>query len=251
MLRGERPRLRPTAPGRASCRSCPGRSGTPSSRQTRMTSSRSIPSSFDSSSGVRWFGIRVPPFSCVTKKPVSALRPSGLERSLGCRRGNSPSRYSKIVIRSHSIIGGRDGRKDLPARLRGARAMPGAVRACAGLEGGVGPALALVHGLRRRRRSNWALVAPSLASGLPGARPRPARARRLLPACRGRPSARPLRRAARATARPAAPVPVVGHSLGGLVALRLAVRRAGAGRGPRPRGAAGISSSTRTAERDV
>src|SRR5436309_3450806 len=34
--------------------------GTPSSMQTRITSRRSIPSSFDSSSGVRWFAMMLP-----------------------------------------------------------------------------------------------------------------------------------------------------------------------------------------------
>ena len=45
------------APGRASCRSCPGRSGPPPRDRGGSLPSRSIPSSLDSSSGVRWFGI--------------------------------------------------------------------------------------------------------------------------------------------------------------------------------------------------
>src|SRR3954449_1988148 len=54
--------------------------GTPSSTHTRMTSWRSRPISFDSSSGVRWFAIGLPPLR--TKKPAGAT-PDGLEKPSG------------------------------------------------------------------------------------------------------------------------------------------------------------------------
>ena len=49
----ERRRSPGAAPGRASCRSSPGRSARPPARRRGSPPSRSIPSSFDSSSGVR------------------------------------------------------------------------------------------------------------------------------------------------------------------------------------------------------
>ena len=47
----------PDAPGRASCRSCPGRSGRAPRCRSGSPRSRSMPTSFDSSSGVRWLAM--------------------------------------------------------------------------------------------------------------------------------------------------------------------------------------------------
>jgi pimeloyl-ACP methyl ester carboxylesterase len=115
-------------------------------------------------------------------------------------------------------------------------------------EGGSGPAVALVHGYGGAA-SNWTLVAPLLAqrygvivpdlpghggsSALPG------------PPLRIDPYAE---RVAELLDRPTV---VVGHSLGAVVALRLAVRRPELVRGLVLAGAAGIGSSTRAAERTL
>ena len=69
-----RRRAPPAAPGRGSCRSCPGRSGRLPPRTTDHFL-RSIPISFDSSSGVRWFAI----CSSLRRnyKPCRAIAPTG------------------------------------------------------------------------------------------------------------------------------------------------------------------------------
>jgi pimeloyl-ACP methyl ester carboxylesterase len=112
-----------------------------------------------------------------------------------------------------------------------------------------GPPLVLLHGLGGSR-SNWALLAPELA-----------RTRRVLVVDlpgHGRSSALPAapglgpyadRVAKLLEDEGLAPVDVVGHSFGGLVGIRLAVRRPELVRGLVLAAAAGISSSTLWAER--
>ena len=114
--------------------------------------------------------------------------------------------------------------------------------------GGSGPPLVLVHGLGGAA-SNWRLVAPALAAGrrvivpeLPGhggSAPLPAV-----------PTVDVLAEAVLAVleAEDALPAPWVGHSLGGLVGIRAAVRRPEAVRGLVLAAAAGISSTTKEAE---
>jgi pimeloyl-ACP methyl ester carboxylesterase len=93
------------------------------------------------------------------------------------------------------------------------------------LAGGAGPPILLVHGLGGSAL-NWVAVAPALA----------ARFRVLMPDLPGHGDSQPIpglasidpladALASLIEREQAAPVPVVGHSLGGLVALRLAVRR--------------------------
>ncbi len=115
------------------------------------------------------------------------------------------------------------------------------------LAGGSGPSLLLVHGLGGSAL-NWGEVAPALARkhrllipDLPGHRASTALS-----------DASSLDRYADVLAElvdreHAAPVPVVGHSLGGLVAVRLAVRRPDAVAGLLLCAAAGISSGKRRA----
>lgn len=116
------------------------------------------------------------------------------------------------------------------------------------LVGGEGEALALVHGLGGAA-GNWRLLAPALA----------ARRRVIVPELPGHGGSAPLAAAphvdafadavhAVLEAEGALPAVWVGHSLGGLVALRAAVRRPDAVRGAVLAAAAGISSATRAAE---
>jgi pimeloyl-ACP methyl ester carboxylesterase len=112
-----------------------------------------------------------------------------------------------------------------------------------------GEPVVLLHGLGGAA-ANWGLVAPELARrrrvlavdlpGHGGSDPLPAA-----------PSLAPYADAAAVVAEreSLAPANVVGHSFGGLVALRLAVRRPGAVRSVVLAAAAGITSSTRFAER--
>jgi len=112
-----------------------------------------------------------------------------------------------------------------------------------------GPPLVLLHGLGGSR-SNWAFLAPELA-----------RTRRVLVVDlpgHGRSSALPAapglgpyadRVAKLVEAEGLAPADVVGHSFGGLVAIRLAVRRPDLVRSLVLAAAAGITSSTLRAER--
>jgi 3-oxoadipate enol-lactonase len=116
------------------------------------------------------------------------------------------------------------------------------------LVGGEGPPLLLVHGLGGAA-SNWRLVAPALAAArrviipeLPGH----GRSGRLAGAATLDPFADAL--VAVAEAEGALPAPWVGHSLGGLVALRAAVRRPEAVSGIVLAAAAGISSASRIGE---
>jgi pimeloyl-ACP methyl ester carboxylesterase len=117
--------------------------------------------------------------------------------------------------------------------------------------GGDGPPLVLVHGLGGLA-SNWRLVAPPLTANrrvivpdLPGHGGSPALA--------AAPSLDPFAEAvlAVAAAEAAVPAPWVGHSLGGLVGLRAAVRRPEAVSGLVLAAGAGISSATRRGEATV
>ena len=123
------------------------------------------------------------------------------------------------------------------------------------LAGGAGRPLVLVHGLGGLA-SNWRLVAPALAAdrllivpALPGHGGSGRLARR--------PGAKPDLDAfaeavlAVAEAEDAVPAPWVGHSLGGVVALRAAVLRPEAVSGIVLAAAAGISSATRIGEATV
>ena len=116
------------------------------------------------------------------------------------------------------------------------------------LVGGDGPSIVLVHGLTGAA-SNFVSLAPMLAS----------RFRVLVPELPGHGGSQPLAAApnldafaepvqAAAAAEGMLPAVVVGHSLGGLVALRLAMRRPDAVRAVVLAGAAGIASATRWAE---
>jgi pimeloyl-ACP methyl ester carboxylesterase len=113
--------------------------------------------------------------------------------------------------------------------------------------GGEGPPLLLVHGLGGAA-ANWRAFAPSLA----------ARWRVVVPELPGHGGSAPLPAAphldafadavlAVAEAEAALPASWVGHSLGGVVALRAAIRRPEAVRGIVLAAAAGISSATRAA----
>jgi pimeloyl-ACP methyl ester carboxylesterase len=119
------------------------------------------------------------------------------------------------------------------------------------LVGGEGDPLVLVHGLGGAA-SNWLLVAPELARGR----------RVIVPELPGHGGSGPLLEAlsldpfadavlAVLEHEDALPAPWVGHSLGGAVALRAAVRRPDAVTGVVLAAAAGISSSTRGGELTV
>jgi pimeloyl-ACP methyl ester carboxylesterase len=116
------------------------------------------------------------------------------------------------------------------------------------LVGGEGPSVVLVHGLGGAA-SNWVSLAPLLAR----------RCRVLVPELPGHGESPPLPAMpnldalaepvhAAAAAEGMLPAVLVGHSLGGLVALRLAMRRPDDVRGVVLAGAAGIASATRWAE---
>jgi pimeloyl-ACP methyl ester carboxylesterase len=116
------------------------------------------------------------------------------------------------------------------------------------LAGGAGPPLVLVHGLGGAA-ANWRLIAPALA----------AHRRVIVPELPGHGGSAPLDEAASldpfaeamlavAEAEDALPAPWVGHSLGGLVALRAAALRQGAVTGIVVAAAAGISSASRVGQ---
>jgi pimeloyl-ACP methyl ester carboxylesterase len=117
--------------------------------------------------------------------------------------------------------------------------------------GGAGPPILLVHGLGGTA-SNWRLVAPALAADR----------RVIVPELPGHGGSAPLDAAPTidpfaeavlgvAAAEDAVPAPWVGHSLGGLVGLRAAVRRPEAVTGLVLAAGAGISSATRRGEATV
>ncbi len=114
--------------------------------------------------------------------------------------------------------------------------------------GGAGPPLVLVHGWTGAA-ANWIELAPRLA----------ARHRVLVPDLPGHGGSAPLPAAPNLDAyadrvrlvverEEMLPAPLVGHSLGGVVALRLALRHPGDVTAVVLAGAAGISTSTRRAE---
>jgi pimeloyl-ACP methyl ester carboxylesterase len=114
--------------------------------------------------------------------------------------------------------------------------------------GGEGPPLVLVHGLAGAA-SEWVELAPALARGR----------RVIIPELPGHAGSAPLPVAPSlngyadrvrivAAAEGALPAPVVGHSLGGSIALRMAVRWPGDVRGVVLAASAGIGSSTRRAQ---
>lgn len=111
---------------------------------------------------------------------------------------------------------------------------------------GSGPSLALIHGFGGAA-SNWALVAPPLAAGC----------RVLVPELPGHggssalpgPPERLDPYADRMAALLDEPAVVVGHSLGAVVALRMALRHPEVVRGLVLAGAAGIGSGTRRSQR--
>lgn len=114
--------------------------------------------------------------------------------------------------------------------------------------GGGGPPLVLVHGFTGAA-SNWVELAPLLARGR----------RVLVPELPGHGASAPLPAASTLAAyadrvrivaerEGMLPAPVVGHSLGGVVALRLAVGRPESVSGVVLAASAGIASSTRAAE---
>ena len=119
------------------------------------------------------------------------------------------------------------------------------------LVGGAGPPLVLVHGLGGAA-SNWLRIAPALATGR----------RVIVPELPGHggsgslPAVATLDHFAEAVLavlehEDALPAPWVGHSLGGLVGLRAAVRRPDAVTGLVLAAAAGISSAARAGELTV
>jgi pimeloyl-ACP methyl ester carboxylesterase len=113
-------------------------------------------------------------------------------------------------------------------------------------EAGSGPTIALLHGLGGAA-SNWALVAPPLAE----------RFRVLVPDLPGHGGSSALPApvetldayADRVASLLPAPAVIVGHSLGAVVALRLAARRPELVRGVVLAGAAGIVTGTRRSQR--
>jgi magnesium chelatase accessory protein len=115
-------------------------------------------------------------------------------------------------------------------------------------EGGSGPTVALLHGYGGAA-SNWVLVAPWLAE----------RYRVVVPDLPGHggssalpgPPERVDPYAERLASLLDGPAVLVGHSFGAVVALRLAARRPELVRGLVLAGAAGIASSTRSAERTL
>jgi pimeloyl-ACP methyl ester carboxylesterase len=115
------------------------------------------------------------------------------------------------------------------------------------LVAGEGESLVLLHGLGGAA-ANWLALAPLLLEGR----------RMLVPELPGHGGSSPLPAAPSLNAYAdrvgllleqddAAPAALVGHSLGGAIGLRLAIRRPGAVRGLVLAGAAGISSGTRNA----
>jgi pimeloyl-ACP methyl ester carboxylesterase len=113
-------------------------------------------------------------------------------------------------------------------------------------EAGSGPSVALLHGLGGAA-SNWTLVAPALAE----------RCRVLVPELPGHGGSSPLPApvetldpyADRLAALLRRPTVLVGHSLGGVVALRVAARHPHVVRGLVLAGCAGIGSGTRRSQR--
>src|SRR5262245_56690391 len=180
--------------------------------QSLITCSRSIPSSFESSSGVRWFGM--PVLLRASKKPAGARCAVGLVSTLLVNGGGQRARLPKLSMM-------------LPGYCRAVRAATrgGPAVGLGAHVGGAGPPVVLLHGLGGAA-SNWVEVAPLLvdrhrvvALDLPGH----AGSAPLGPA-------RGLQAFVDAVAGPmgalgAVPALIVGHSFGGHVAVWLAARR--------------------------
>ena len=179
-----------------------------------------------------------------TKKPAGAKRSDGFQVTLSCRRdGLHSARPSKTFIDTEYALVRTDAKPEVEGFEE--RAFQHGSTRIRYLTGGSGPPIVLVHGLGGAA-GNWRLVAPALAG----------RRRVILPelpghggssALRGITSLDPFAGAllALAEAEGASPAPWVGHSLGGLVALRAAVLRPDAVTGIVLAAAAGISSASR------
>src|SRR5215217_5669068 len=131
--------------------------------QTRITSCRSMLSSFDSSSGVRWFGMPLPP-CCGLGSIRTRKNPTACGHDRACVRRICHAGLRHPALREQSSLGilmrSEDVRNDLPsfeerfADLRDVRLRY--------YVGGEGAPLVLVHGLGGAA-SNWVGVAPHLA----------------------------------------------------------------------------------------
>jgi pimeloyl-ACP methyl ester carboxylesterase len=170
----------------------------------------------------------------------------GLNRSIEFRSRESKGPRPKLAHTKPSIIDGVSAGAGLSGCAERELGLPGS-RRLRYFAGGTGPPILLVHGLGGSAL-NWVAVAPKLV----------ARRRVLVPDLPGHGRSSPL--PGLSTLTPLADslaellrregtgrVPVVGHSLGGLVALRLAVREPAAVSGVLLAAAAGISSGRRAA----
>ena len=179
-----------------------------------------------------------------TKKPAGAKRSDGFRVTLSCRRdGLHSARPSKTFIDTEYALVRTDAKPDVEGFEE--RAFQHGSTRIRYLAGGSGPPIVLVHGLGGAA-ANWRLVAPALA----------ARRRVIVPELPGHGGSAPIRGTtsldpfaeavlAVAEAEGAAPAPWVGHSLGGVVALRAAALRPDAVTGVVLAAAAGISSAGR------
>jgi len=173
-----------------------------------------------------------------TKKPAGAKRSDGFRVTLSCRRdGLHSARPSKTFIDTEYALVRTDAKPDVEGFEE--RAFQHGSTRIRYLAGGSGPPIVLVHGLGGAG-ANWRLVAPALA----------ARRRVIVPELPGHGGSAPIRGIAEAVlavaeAEGAVPAPWVGHSLGGVVALRAAALRPDAVTGVVLAAAAGISSAGR------
>jgi pimeloyl-ACP methyl ester carboxylesterase len=179
-----------------------------------------------------------------TKKPAGAKRSDGFRVTLSCRRdGLHSARPSKTFIDTEYALVRTDAKPDVEGFEE--RAFQHGSTRIRYLTGGSGPPIVLVHGLGGAA-GNWRLIGPALAVGrrvivpeLPG--------HGGSASLDGATSLDPFAEAllAVAEAEGAMPAPWIGHSLGGLIALRAAALRPEAVTGLVVAAAAGISSATR------
>ena len=179
-----------------------------------------------------------------TKKPAGAKRSDGFQVTLSCRRdGLHSARPSETFIATEYAPVRTDAKPDVEGFEE--RAFQHGSTRIRYLAGGSGPPIVLVHGLGGAA-ANWRLVAPALA----------ARRRVIVPELPGHGGSAPIRGTtsldpfaeavlAVAEAEAAVPAPWVGHSLGGVVALRAAALRPDAVTAVVLAAAAGISSAGR------